>query len=73
MTDKPGVNSKPFYININENWFKKGSILTTPAGTELKVLTKPRKPFLKVLLQIITFGLYKAPYVYRCKVNHYDR
>ena len=37
-------------------------------GIRLKVLETPHKKWYKQLLQFITFGLYKTPIMYKCKV-----
>lgn len=36
--NKPGIKSKPFLIYFSENWYKKGDILVTGQGIELKVI-----------------------------------
>lgn len=59
-----------FYIRFSENWYNKGDILI-PEGNyayKIKVLETPHKKRWKQLFQFITFGLYKAPIQYKCKV-----
>lgn len=38
----------------------------------IKVLETPHKKWYKQLLQFISFGLYKAPHQYKCKLMNYE-
>jgi hypothetical protein len=55
-----------FKITLEQNWMKKDWILYT-GSQELIVLTDSKRKWYKLLLQIITIGLYRAPYEYLVK------
>lgn len=57
-----------FYIRFSENYFNKGKIIVDATIRRLIVLETPHKKWWKQLFQFITFGLYKAPTQYKCKV-----
>jgi hypothetical protein len=57
-----------FYIKFDKNWFYKGDILRLENNVKLKVLEDPHKKWWKQFFQFITFGLYKAPIQYKCKI-----
>lgn len=63
-----GTNKQSFYLKFLDNWYYKNDIIKTSEGIKLKVLETPHKKWYKQLLQFITFGLYKAPTEYKCKV-----
>ena len=62
------MKSDKFYIKFSENWFNKDDILYAHNGLRLKVLETPHKKWWKQLFQFVTFGLYKAPTQYKCKI-----
>lgn len=57
-----------FYLEFKDNYFYIGDVITCDRNVQLKVLETPYKKWYKQLLQFITFGLYKAPIQYKCKV-----
>lgn len=57
-----------FKITFSDHFFVKGDLLITQTGCRLEVLEDPHKKWYKILLQYITFGLYKAPAEYKVKV-----
>jgi hypothetical protein len=57
-----------FYLQFEGNYFYKNDIITCGRDVKLKVLETPHKKWWKRLLQFITFGIYKAPTQYKCKV-----
>lgn len=63
-----GNKNDTFYLEFSDNYFYKNVILTCGKNVQLKLLETPRKKWGKQLLQYITFGLYKAPIMYKCKV-----
>ncbi len=63
-----GLKGDVFYLQFKDNYFYKGDILTCGKNVQLKVLETPHKKWWKQLFQFITFGLYKAPIQYKCKV-----
>lgn len=63
-----GNKRDTFYLKFEQNWFHKGDILTCDNNVKLKVLEDPHKKWWKRLFQFITFGLYKAPIEYKCKL-----
>lgn len=62
------MKDKEFKIQFDSNWFVKGDILEDSKGCQCKVLETPHKKWYKIVLQWITFGLYKAPLQYKVKV-----
>ena len=52
---------------MDSNFYQKNDILSAGESTILQVIEDPHKKWYKVLLQFITFGLYKAPYQYKVK------
>lgn len=61
-------NNQRFKIKFDQNWATKNTILTTQYQQKLKVLSTPERKWYKILLQIITFGWYKAPYEYTVEI-----
>ena len=59
-----------FYLKLADNYFNKGDILISNDGVKCKTLETPHKKWWKQILQFITFGLYKAPTQYKCKIIH---
>ena len=57
-----------FYLNFENNYFYKNDIITVGKNVKLKVLETPHKKWWKQLFQFVTFGLYKAPTQYKCKI-----
>ena len=64
------LDSKTFYLKFDSNWFDKGDIITFDPKNDIRVevLEDPHKKWYKLLIQYITFGLYKAPTQYKCKI-----
>lgn len=60
--------SNVFYLKFNDNYFHKNDMITDGKNVQLEVLEDPHKKWYKQLFQIITFGLYKAPTEYKCKI-----
>lgn len=60
---KPGINNIDFKIQLNSNWIKKNDILSET----LLVLENPKRKWYKLLFQILTLGIYKAPWEYKVK------
>jgi len=56
------------FLKFEENYFYKGDIITCGKNVKLKILETPHKKWWKQLFQILTFGVYKAPTAYKCKV-----
>ncbi len=71
----PGINNKSFNIKFDSDFMptmfdlSKNSISDILDAKKLQVLEKPYKKWYKYLFQIITFGIYKAPYQYKCKLK----
>lgn len=61
-------NFKIIYLQFAENMFYKGDILNTCGGVRLKILRTPHKTWWRKLLRKITFGIYKFPINYKCKL-----
>ena len=56
-------------LKVQGEPFEKGDILTMGKHVKLKVIQKPGKRWYKVLLEIVSFGWYKAPTEdYKCRV-----
>lgn len=68
MESRPGIEGKTFYILIEDNQFSIKEELRSSNGAYVKVLETPHKKWWKVLLQYITFGIYKAPYQYKVEL-----
>ena len=66
----PGNTGKAFRMHFSNNYFNKNDIIMTDRGITLKVLQKPYKKWYRKLMQFITFGLYKAPYGYKVKIQN---
>ena len=56
------------HLLLDNNYFSKNEIIITDKNIKLKVLETPHKKWWKQLFQYITFGLYKIPTRYKCKV-----
>jgi len=55
-----------FYLLFQEKFYQRGSILrTSDKDIVLKVAEKPKRKWYQVLLQYITFGIYKARWNYK--------
>ena len=65
---------KIFYLDLDSNWFDKGDIIDIGDGEYCKaiILETPHKKWYKQLFQFITFGWYKAPTQYKCKIISND-
>lgn len=64
-----------FYLQFTDKtYFRKNEILETigDRNYSIKVLETPHKKWYKQLLQFISFGLYKAPHQYKCKLMNYE-
>ena len=57
-----------FYLQFEKNYFHKGDVVTCGKNVKLKLLEDPHKKWWKQLFQYISFGIYKAPIYYKCKV-----
>ena len=57
-----------FEIKFDQNWFNRKDILTISEGVKVEILETPHRKWYKVLLQFITFRLYKVPYQYKVKI-----
>ena len=69
MKKKDGI----FYLDLDSNWFNKGDIIDIGNNNyQAKVLETPHKKWYKQLFQFITFGWYKAPTQYKCKIISND-
>ena len=60
---KPGINNIDFKIQLDSNWFKENDILSEI----LVVLENPRRKWYKLLFQILTIGIYQAPWEYKVR------
>ncbi len=65
---KPGITRECFKLVLDGNWFNVGDIVTSGRYTGL-IINNPCKKWYKLLLQLITFGWYKAPYQYKIKTK----
>ena len=64
---------KIFYLDLDSNLFDKGDIIDIGNNNyQAKVLETPHKKWYKQLFQFITFGWYKAPTQYKCKIISND-
>jgi len=68
MFDKEEI----FYLKFNGNYFYKNDIIPEGKDVQMKVLETPHKKRYKQRFQTITFGLYKAPTQYKCKIIEND-
>ena len=58
-----------FKLQFEDNYFQKNDILYLENNKQtMKVLETPHKKWYKQLFQFLTFGLYQAPYQYKCKL-----
>lgn len=62
------TDDKEFTIIFSDNWYKKDDILKLNEVQELLVTQDPHRTWWRMFLQIITFGLYKAPWEYKVKI-----
>ena len=62
------VRGDKFHLQFNNNYFYKGDVIICGKNVKMKILETPHKKWWKQLLQTITFGLYKSPTRYKCKV-----
>ena len=60
---KPGINNIDFKIQLDSNWFKENDILSE----NLVVLENPKRKWYKLLFQILTIGIYKAPWEHKVR------
>ncbi len=56
-----------FQVTFNVDWFRKGDTLIS-GPVKLTVLEAPRRKWYHLLLELITFGWYKAGWSYKVKV-----
>ncbi len=56
-----------FKLYFSEEYFKSDDILVTES-VKCKVLSTPKSRWWLKLLQYVTFGWYKAPWYYKCKI-----
>jgi hypothetical protein len=61
-------NNEKFKLIFDSDYFIKGDLLLVSNNIKLEVKEDPHKKWWKILLQFITFGLYKAPYQYKVKL-----
>lgn len=64
IVGNPTIGSKSLIVKFSDNWVKKDYILEAANGTILRVLSKPRRKWYLMILQILTIGFYRAPYQY---------
>jgi len=60
-----------FYLIFDENYFNitdQLKELEIQNEQKLEMLENPHKKWWKQLFQFITFGIYRAPYQYKCKI-----
>lgn len=58
-----------FFLMFKEEYFQKNSIIcTSDKDVFLQVIEKPRRKWYHLLLEYITFGLYKANWGYKVKL-----
>jgi hypothetical protein len=62
-------NNKTFVIKFDSNYLTPTDVVIGVSRRELKVLTKPKRPTAKLLLQYLTFGWYQAPWYYKLSVQ----
>ena len=63
MEDNPGTNNTSFKIQLSSNWFRENDIISEG----LIILEKPKRKWYKLLLQLLTIGIYRAPWEYKVK------
>lgn len=49
------INHKPFYIFLNESWYKKNDILNLPSGFQVKVVKVYKYNWYRKLLNFFGF------------------
>lgn len=62
-----GYNGKGFKLIFKEAWLKVDDIISTDNNIQLKVTRAPRRRWYHLLLQYITFGLFRATRYYIVK------
>ena len=61
--------SKTFKLYFKEDWFNKGDVFITEGYiNHAVVISTPKSRWFLKLLEIISFGFYKAPIYYKCKI-----
>ena len=65
---KPGLESKPFTIIMNEYNSLKKDWLYDSGDAKLQVLELPYQKWYSKLFQFLTFGYYKAGWHYKVKL-----
>lgn len=66
--NEPTVVGKPFNITFEQEWYKKGEIITGSEDIALEILSEPKRKWYHLLLQFITFGWYQASWSYKVRV-----
>ncbi len=66
------MKGEEFIIEFKDNWLIKDHILCCIDRQKLEVLEDPTRKWWKILLQYISFNLYKAPYEYKVKIYRND-
>lgn len=56
---------KKFTILFNEKYFYINDLVKLPLNIEVRIVEMPKRKWYKVLLQYLTFGIYKAPWEYK--------
>lgn len=59
-------NEGTFKINMTEKFYKEHETCILLGGC-YRVMSKPKRKWHQVLFQFITFGIYKAPWIYEIK------
>lgn len=62
-------NNKTFVVKFDCNYFNPKDITLSHDRKELRILTKPKRPTAKLLLQYLTFGWYQAPWYYKLSIQ----
>lgn len=55
-------------LKLSENIFYKNEVIVTANNIKLLILSTPHRTYWRRFLEIISFGIYKTPVTYKCKV-----
>ena len=72
MSNNPGINSKPFNLNLPKEWFQKNDILTTSDNINVVVISTPKNVWWRTLLYYMSFKLIDIRRIYYKvkQINH---
>lgn len=57
-----------FYLKLDSNYFNKGDVIEISSNSKGIIVNTPNAYWYRKLFRFISFGLYKIPTEYKCKI-----